>query len=365
MGGATRTLVVALALAAALALVSVGPASAATPRTFFGVTWDRAAATAPPADQTAQYTRMGTAGVGAVRAVFSWAHAQPVKGGPLDLSSTDALVADATAAGVQVLPIVMYAPEWARKRPQAGASPPSSTAPYTAYLGSLIDRYGRGGSFWAEHPDLPARPITAWQIWNEPHLRYQWDLGPRGGDWQRGYTALLKAAHRTVKQHDPAATVVLAGLTNMSWRELARLYDAGARRYFDVGAVHAYTGSVVNVMKIVKLFRTVMRRHGDRRKPNWLTEVSWPAAEGRLNPGVGFRSVITTDRGMALRLTGLYRAALRVRGRLGLQRVYWYSWATSYRGRDESFDYAGLGMYRDGVFTEKPALRAFTRVAKG
>lgn len=357
-GGAVVVAILVVAFAA-------GPADAAVPRTFFGVTWDRAAATASPADQTAQYARMGEARVGAVRAVFSWAHAEPVEGGPTDFSHTDALVSDATAAGVQLLPIVMYAPEWARLRPAAGASPPSSSAAYAAYLGRLIDRYGRGGSFWTEHPDLPARPIVAWQIWNEPHLRYQWDLGPRGGDWQRGYTALLKAAHRTVKAHDPRATVVLAGLTNMSWRELARLYDAGARRYFDVGAVHAYTGSVANVMKIVKLFRTVMKRHGDKRKPIWLTEVSWPAARGRMNPGAGFQSVITTDRGMASRLTDLYRVAAKVRRRLGLARVYWYSWATSYQGRDESFDYAGLGMYRDGVFTAKPALKAFTQAAGG
>lgn len=357
---ASRGAAVVLAVAAMVA-VFAAQASAAAPRSFFGVTWDRAAATASPEQQTAQYRLMGESGVGAVRAVFSWAKAESTEGGTTDFADTDALVADATANGIELLPIVMYAPRWARERPRAGASPPSSPAAYSAYLGRLIDRYGRGGSFWAEHPELPARPITAWQIWNEPHLRYQWDAG---GAWQRGYTALLKSAYRTVKKHDRAATVVLAGLTNMSWRELARLYRAGARRYFDVGAIHAYTGSVENVMTIVKLFRTVMRRHHDAAKPVWLTEVSWPAARGRLNPGAGFRSVITTDAGMAKRLKGLYRTALRARHSLRLQRVYWYSWATSYEGRSESFDYAGLGAYGDGVFTPKPALRAFTEAAR-
>lgn len=354
------------ALAAlAFVLLFAAPAGAGAPSTFFGVTWDRAAATASPTEQSAQYRLMGESGVGAVRAVFSWAKAEPAKGGPTDFADTDALVADATTNGIELLPIVMYAPRWARARPHADASPPSRAAAYSSYLGRLIDRYGRGGSFWAEHPELPARPITAWQVWNEPHLRYQWDLGAHGGAWQRGYTALLKSAYRTVKKHDRAATVVLAGLTNTSWRELARLYAAGARRFFDVGAVHAYTGSVENVMTIVKLFRTVMRRHHDAAKPVWLTEVSWPAARGRLNPGAGFRSVITTDAGMAKRLKGLYRTALRARRSLRLQRVYWYSWATSYQGRGESFDYAGLERYRDGVFTAKPALRAFTDAARG
>jgi polysaccharide biosynthesis protein PslG len=353
--------VVALVLAAGL--VAVAPASAAPPRTLFGVTWDRAATTLSPADQAAMFRVMGGGGVGAVRTVFSWARAQPTAGGPTDFAATDALVADAAVAGIDLLPIVMYAPRWARLRPGAAASPPARAGPYAAYLGRLVERYGRGGSFWAAHPELPARPIRAWQIWNEPHLRYQWDLGRRGGAWQRGYTALLKSAHRTIKRHDRAAKVVLAGLTNVSWRELARLYDTGARRYFDVGAIHAYTGSVRNVIRIVKLFRTVMRRHHDAAKPVWLTEVSWPAARGHLNPGAGFRSVITTDEGMALRLTDLYRTVLRLRLVLNLQRVYWYTWATSYEGRSESFDYAGLGMLRGDVFTAKPALEAFSAVS--
>jgi hypothetical protein len=339
--------------------------AAAVPQAFFGVTWDRAAATAPPAEQSAQYRLMGESRVGAVRAVFSWARAEPSENGATDFTATDALVADATAAGIELLPVVMYAPAWARERPHAPASPPARPAAYSAFLGRLIDRYGRGGTFWAEHPQLPARPLTAWQIWNEPHLPYQWDPGRRGVPWPRGYAALLKSAYRTVKGRDRSATVVLAGLTNVSWRELARLYGAGARRHFDVGAVHAYTSSVENVLRVVKLFRIVMRRHHDAGKPVWLTEVSWPAARGRLDPGAGFRSVITTDAGMARRLSGLYRTALRLRRPLRLQRVYWYSWATSYEGRDESFDYAGLSSYRDGVFTPKPALRAFTEAAGG
>ena len=72
---------------------------------------------------------------------------------------------------------------------------------------------------------------------------------------------------------------------------------------------------------------------------------------------------MTTDDGMAVRLRGLYRRALKVRRSLRLQRVYWYSWGTSYEGSGDSFDYAGLGVYRDDVFTAKPALGVFSRFA--
>ncbi len=359
---APRSLV---ALAAAVALLApAAAATAAPPRAFFGVTYDRAAASASPSQQSEQFRLMQRSEVGAVRTVFSWAHAQPEHGGPVDFGRTDAVVADAAASGVELLPIVMYAPEWARELPDRGASPPRDPADYGAYLGQLVDRYGPRGSFWAEHPELPARPLRAWQIWNEPHLPWQWDPGPAGDPWPRGYTALLERAHATVKRHDRGARVVLAGLTNASWRALGRLYRAGARGSFDVAAMHVYTGSVAQALRIVRLYRRVMRYHRDRSTPVWMTEVSWPAARGKVDPGIGFRSVITTDRGMASRLAGLYRGALRVRRQLNLRRVYWYSWATSYAGREESFDYAGLGSYGDGVFTPMPALGAFSRVAR-
>lgn len=337
-------------------------AHAAVSPSFFGVSYDRAAATAPAALQSEQFGAMERAGVGSARTVFSWARAQSERGGAFDFERSDALVADATRADVELLPIVMYAPVWARKRPGQGASPPKDPAAYASYLGALVDRYGPRGRFWREHPELPARPLRAWQIWNEPHLPWQWDAGR--ASWQRGYTALLKRAYRTVKRHDRGAKVVLAGLTNVSWRELARLYKAGAGGSFDVAAVHVYTASVANVFTIVRLFRTVMRRHHDRRLPLWMTEVSWPAARGEVDPGPGFESVVTTDAGMAARLGQLYKRALKVRRSQRLQRVYWYSWGTSYRGRDDSFDYAGLGSYRDDVFAPKPALGTFTRLAR-
>jgi hypothetical protein len=28
----------------------------------------------------------------------------------------------------------------------------------------------RNGTFWAEYPTIPKRPITTWEIWNEPNL---------------------------------------------------------------------------------------------------------------------------------------------------------------------------------------------------
>ena len=47
---------------------------------------------------------------------------------------------------------------------------------------ALIGRYGENGTFWTENPELPQAPVRTWQIWNEPHLRFQWDTDARIGE---------------------------------------------------------------------------------------------------------------------------------------------------------------------------------------
>ncbi|HKZ15019.1 MAG TPA: hypothetical protein VJL81_14355 [Solirubrobacterales bacterium] len=36
-------------------------------------------------------------------------------------------------------------------------------------VSNLVQRYGYGGQFWAENPGLPYKPVTTWEIWNEPN----------------------------------------------------------------------------------------------------------------------------------------------------------------------------------------------------
>src|SRR5687767_15708700 len=48
----------------------------------------------------------------------------------------------------------------------------------------------------------------------------------------------------------------------------------------DAVAIHPYTARADRVPRYVLAARRVMRRYGDRRKPVWVTEISWPAAKG-------------------------------------------------------------------------------------
>lgn len=354
----------------ALLLALVLPASAAArsvPRGFYGAVYDGAVTKASPAVQDAQFARMAKAGVESVRTVFSWADAQPVQGGATDFSATDEAVALAARHGMSLLPVVIYAPPWARIDATDPASPPADPAAYAEYLRELASRYGSSGTFWAQHPDLPRRPLLYWQVWNEPHLTLYWNHSR----WQEGYGALLRAAHTALRQADRHSRVVLAGLTGTSWDALQSLYERGkVKGQFDVAALQTYTGSARHLLLAVHLFRKVLARHGAARMPLWLTEMGWPAAKGRVHVPSYQRTIATNDKGMAKRLTAGYNLIARERRARNarVSRAYWYSWSSPYRPSSDPgtgiFRYSGLFRFNGGAFKREPAFTAYVRSAR-
>jgi hypothetical protein len=343
------------ALIAILLLALAPGASAKVPARFMGVNWDSAISQAPASVQSAQFPRMKSAGVRTMRTAFFWSTGQPEENGPVDLSATDALVGAAAARHIEVFPHIITAPDWARLTP-APMAPPYDPQLFVSYVRTLVAHYGPDGVFWAQHPELPKVPIRYWQFWNEPHLPFQWDL-PRKQQkyWPRTYVAQLKVFYQAVKAQDPHAKVVLAGLANRSWVYLEKLYRAGAHGFFDVAAVHPYTTRPSGVVRLLDKFRKVMRAHHDRRTPLWVTELGLPASKGRAHSN---NSLQTTPRGMARFLTGAY-SKLRKRA----PRVYWYTWASEYRG--DVFRYTGLFRYRHGTRkpVAQPAYRAYVKIA--
>jgi hypothetical protein len=361
MSRVLAVIVLTVALVVAAAPVAQG-APRKVPRGFHGVMWDRAAMRVPAAELEQQWALMAQSGVESVRTVFSWERAQPTEGVVPDLSATDELVGLAARHNIGLLPIVLDTPDWAAKRAVQGA-PPAHIGAYTAFLRSLVLRYGPTGSFWTEHPELPRRPLRTWQIWNEPHLDFYWNS--KGHSWARGYAPLLKASKAAIESVDRGATIVLAAMADFAWRHLDRLNRHRIRRHFDVAALNFFTSRPKNVIKAVRYFRRALARGREQRKPIWITETTWPAARDRVpRPSASWqRAWYTTDAGMASQLRDLYRRAARKRRRFRIGRVYWYTWATSY-GDSDLFDYSGLTRYSGGVFEPRLALQAFTASAR-
>jgi hypothetical protein len=364
----------AVILALAAALFAAAPASSAqsrVPEGWLGVTLDGPF----DAGKEREWNRIVAAGAESVRTAVRWYHFQPyrssadvpeseaarfrdVGGVPTDFSRMDELVAAAAQRGLSVLPVVLAPPDWAVAKPGVIGARPRNPATFARFMTGLVGRYGPRGSLWAEQPQLPRVPIREWQIWNEPNLTSYWSRQP----FARTFVRMLRAASAAVRAADGGATIVLAGLTNKSWKALRSIYRAGGRGNFDAVALHPFTRKPADVLRLVRLARGVMARYGDGRLPVWVTELSWPAAKGKVRKRnrTGFEvtnAVQARNMGLVLRLLA------RERRRLRIERVVWYTWLSAESGQNP-FNWSGLRRLRKGSVVDTPALRAFRRAAR-
>jgi hypothetical protein len=354
---------VTTALAVLLVIAPAAPART-VPQGFFGVMYDGGVETAPDSDQDAQWDGMASSGVETVRTVFDWSAAQPGgRGTDFDFGRTDGVVRRAALHNVDLLPVVIYSPKWARAYRNRFTSPPKNRNDYVTYLAALVERYGPDGTFWTDHPELPKHPLREWQIWNEPHLSAYWDAPERGPyGYARAYPLLLRSSYNIVKSLDPGAKIVMAGITQRAWEEIELLYQRGVKRYFDVAALQIFPQTVRRAVKATALYRDAMNRRGDRRKPIYVTEITWPASKGKAEPIKYQRQ--ETPRGMATKLGQMYAEMVGRRRALGLGKVFWYTWSSPYGRGGSNFHYSGLLRYDGNVFTAQPALGAFQRSAR-
>ena len=349
-----------------LIALPAGDAAAArrhVPQGFLGANLDGPMLT-PAVNANTEVATMTRAGMESARLPVFWAAMQPTQGGPIDFSLTDRLIGAAAARGLRVLPNVERTPDWAAQRPGTAynASPPRDPATYAAFLTALVHRYGPGGDYWRAHPGARAVPIREYQIWNEPGQPYYWASGQ---PFARGYVRLLAAARAAIKAADRGAKVVLAGLNSgtgfRSWTDLGKIYAAGGGRLFDVAAQNPFSLRTANVVRSVRRFRDVMARHGDRRKPLLLTELSWPSAKGKTRTRYGFE---VSERDQAGRIREAVPLLARLRTQLHLAGIFWFTWLSPPLGSDQPFDYSGLRRQSGSGIVSKPALAAWRGAAR-
>ncbi len=295
-------------MAAAIAATPADAAKRKVPFGFFGTAMSPELsdpAQVPDAALTEQMGLMARSGVETVRAYFNWARIQPARRS-FDWSTTDRLVGGAARRRMAVTANVMITPPWASSRPRS-ATPhlyaPRDPRVLAAFMRRLVLRYGPRGTFWAANPALPRVPVRQWQLYNEQMAPWMWKSRP----WAKVYTPLLKAAYPAIHRADRGARVVAGSLVHVGrfspWDGMRALYEAGAKRYFDVVAIHPFTNddrsvrrTVDQVIDIVDFVRDRMRTFHDARKPVILTELTWSAAVGKL-PESSLTGLETTPKG--------------------------------------------------------------------
>jgi len=228
---------------------------------------------------------IAAAGVTMERLEIPWDTVEPAPG-KWDFSEFDLEVAMAARHGLTVLPLLMNVPGWAGK---AWNAFPSNTGAYDAYVAQVVSRYGPHGSFWRDHPELPARRAQWFEIWNEPYL----SQFSAGGVDPAAYARLYKGAAMAGKQADPSARFLIqadlysSGDNGDSGAWVRPMFDAvpDLARWFDGVAVHPYTttdspGSYTpddprGEFRRIENIRQEFAAHGAGSKPFWITEVGW------------------------------------------------------------------------------------------
>jgi hypothetical protein len=118
--------------------------------------------------------------VGSLRVRIFRSGVQPTRHGGYNWTPIDQLVGEAASQRIDVLGTVSSTPPFERRgceKPSCASEIKLDTASQRAgwrrFFTAAVRRYGPGGSFWQERPDLPVNPIRRWQIWNTYRLLMQ------------------------------------------------------------------------------------------------------------------------------------------------------------------------------------------------
>jgi hypothetical protein len=319
------------------------------------------------ADET---ERMTAAGIESVRIWIPWASVEGHRD-RYDWSQVDAVVGDLAAAGLEALPFLFGTPEWAAQRdrfpcegeecvPYAPGSIETRYA-FASFAGAAVFRYGPGGSFWEANPDLPERPIRAWQVWNEPNLaRFHEPHADASA-----YAELLRPTATAIRIADPSAEVLLGGLFGPSSNERM----IGARRFlkqlyrepeiedsFDGIAVHPYSPRAKGVLAQIRAARNVGRAH-DSNFDLWITEIGWASA-GRRD-----QNLVKTPREQAEMLRKTFTRFIRRADRWNLRGAYWFAWRDTARDAPVCAWCPGAGLL-DRAGSPKRSYRELRRLTR-
>jgi hypothetical protein len=323
----SRLLALTVVVAAALA---VAPASQArAPRDFVGLSADdvfapgTGTAAGDEAYRLSNLSAIRAARGRLLRKVFDWSEIE-TSPGHYDLGAYDRYVADAASRGIKILPVLFNPPSFrAKGHGGHGTWPPVSNAAFADFAKVVVRRYGLHGTLWSSRRDIPKRPITSWQIWNEPSLTVYWLPRPSA----RQYVRMLKVVGRAIKSVDGRrAEIVSAGIPPSLLssavpivRYIKQLYRAGARRYFDTLALNSYARNRGELAGLLRTVRGLMNRYGHRRARLWITELGWATGGPRHRFNVGLA-------GQARRISSCFSLVRRLRARYRIRGLVYFSW---------------------------------------
>ncbi len=227
-----------------------------------------------------------------VKVRADWSDLEP-ESGQIDFSDLDAAIDSFEAAGFNILLTVTNAPAWARTSPDENG-PPDDLADFASFMTAIANQY--------------AGQVGAYEIWDEPNLRRNWNCERRMCDTD--YVEMVRLAHDAIKAADPNALVVTAGLAPTRFNDrinaihdqlfLETIYANGIAEVSDAIGAHPsgwanppdavccsptegvethFESDSFYFLDNVRAYRDIMTNAGDANTPLWLTKFGWGTSE--------------------------------------------------------------------------------------
>ncbi len=227
-----------------------------------------------------------------VKVVANWKLIEKTKG-TLDYAALDAAINAYSAAGLKVLVTLTNAPDWARST-QNEDGPPNDLKIFSTFVTDIATRY--------------KTKVQAYEVWNEPNLRRNWNGRQLGGG---SYIELLRLAYAAIKSSDSAALVISAGLAPTGFNDgvnavddrtfLKQVYAAGLTAFSDAVGAHPngwanppdstccqaspgvtgwFNSRSFYFRDTLTDYRQIMKDNRDNSKFLWITAFGWGSADG-------------------------------------------------------------------------------------
>lgn len=167
-----------------------------------------------------------------IRLDLSWAAVQPMSPQTYVWDRFDRIFAEARSRHLNVLPVLVDTPGWARLAGcAANHCAPADPSQFATFASAAAARFAPTG-------------IHTWEIWNEPNSALFWqpEVDPTA------YVSLLHAASQAIRKADSKAFVLIGGLTvdktangTLSVADFLARVPESPLRLVDALAVHTYT----------------------------------------------------------------------------------------------------------------------------
>ncbi|MFL5872265.1 MAG: hypothetical protein ACJ75T_02160 [Solirubrobacterales bacterium] len=204
-----------------------------------------------------------------------------------DWTYYDEVFGNAAKNGVTILPEFQ-----GRLNGQTGLPGAGEKAAWTEWAKQVVRRYGYNGVYWTTHPEVPTRPVIAWELWNEPNNGAFWTISATEfGNFIAWAGPAVQAASESWGGQKTG--VLFGGL--LSWSGGTN-YQTYLKNAYEVpGATGAFTGFAYHPYELdtsqfpgesrTQAFKKAVKGArsfldglpGGSGKSLWITETGWPA----------------------------------------------------------------------------------------